>query len=275
MTPLRENAPPPPGACPLPAALKTPWPAPPPLGPAAASQALFAKPNNAPVSANAPSAPIPSGLPRPRLCLQRVSTSAPFRGPWARHTSQPPCSLCPEHTQGTKTPSSVVMRSGAGWRHAPPARHLPHLRPSVSRALSPAPGRTPPGHRRSLPLPHWRLRLSPLCLRTLGPTSPHRPGLWPSPLSTLSASASSAVGRQPTRYTAAWDVLPDPLPRARSAAPLVPLPSQAGLPAPVLSLFPGAQTPCQRPALHRHDAARLYGSPAYLGATTALSAPHA
>ena len=41
----------PPGSFPPPAALTNTWPAPPPPGPAAASRALFAKPNNAPVSA--------------------------------------------------------------------------------------------------------------------------------------------------------------------------------------------------------------------------------
>jgi integrase/recombinase XerD len=47
----------PPGSFPPLAVLTPTWPAPPPLGPAAASRALFAQPTNALVSANATSAP--------------------------------------------------------------------------------------------------------------------------------------------------------------------------------------------------------------------------
>jgi len=123
-------------------------------------------------------------------------------------------------------------------------------------------------------MPHRRLRLEPLCLRKVWTTSSHRPCLWPSTRSTVSASASRAVVAQSTRYPAAWAVLPDHLHRVRSAAPLVPLTSQAGLPEPVLGLFTGPQTPCQRPALPRHDSARLSWHPAYLGPTIAISSPH-
>jgi integrase/recombinase XerD len=66
------------------------WPAPPPPCPAAASRARFAKPNNAPVSANETSDLIPFGIPMPPICSKRVSTSAPFSGTWAMHTSKPP-----------------------------------------------------------------------------------------------------------------------------------------------------------------------------------------
>src|SRR5713101_1837602 len=167
-------------------------------------------------------------------------------------------------------PASASTASCEGCPHDPSHLHLQRLWLSVPRTLPQPASCTPHNHAGSLRMPHRCLRLQPLSLPKLWTTPPSLACLRQSPWSTVSAPEGAAVAP----HTAPRTVLPPHLAHPCNPAPLLPLPSQAGLPGPVPGGGGSPQTPRRRCPLHRHCSPRFSGDPAYLGPAAPVSSPH-